>query len=308
MSLRTAIHVPDRRRLHALAGVHDLRRSELLWLGDLPNFDRLYFGVEFCQHLLPGSADVRAAAAFCRERGLGLTLLTPYGTDDLLPRIARLAEAAAAGPDPEVLVNDWGVLQQFLDRPTAVRPVLGRLLNRMMRDPRVPDVAPEHIGGDPAPISWRQSSAGSSTFRALLDRLGVERVESDVPLQGLLPLPAGGPKVSAWLPFGMVASGRICLTHALGRPAHERFVPPQTCDGPCRRFEASLRAPWPSRATTPVDGLEAPHQTGSGPPHLLLKGNTHFYRLQGPGLSAALAWARTSPPVDRIVACPDVPM
>ena len=291
MSLSVAIHLPDRRRLDALASEADPVRAQLPWLDGLPAFDRIYFGVEFCQHLLPTERDVRAAAGLCRERDLGLTLVTPYGTDALLPKLERLLEAADA-PDLEVLVSDWGVLQSLQDGSSSGRPVLGRLLNRMIRDPRVPAVERSHLGGDPPPDSWRLSSLGSRSFRALLDRLGVERVESDVPPQGLHPLAGDGPRVSVWLPFGAVASGRICSAHALGRPAEERFVPPDRCEAPCRRFEATLRPPWLQEQAT----------------RLLLKGNTHFYRLDDTGLQAALAWARGDAAVDRIVACPDLPM
>jgi len=292
-TLSTAIHVPDGRRLEALATSPDLRRSELAWLGELPSWDRLCFGVEFCQHLLPTLDDLAAAIAFAVERGFGFTLVTPYVTDQGLAEVARLIEAAADAPDLEVVASDWGVLQLLADLGPPARPVLGRTLNRMMRDPRVPQVGPEHLGGDAPPRSWRRSSVGSSAFRALLGRLGVERVATDVPLQGLEPLPPGGPRVDAWLPHGMVVSGRICLVHALGRPAAGRFVPPRRCDAPCRRFEAELRAPWSSTLAE-----TAP---------FWLKGNTHLYTLEGERLHAALAWALASASVDRIVACPDLP-
>ena len=121
-----------------------------------------------------------------------------------------------------------------------------------------------------------------------------------MPLQGLLPLPEGGPRVSAWLPFGMAASGRICLVHALGRPAAGRFVPTRRCDAPCRRYEAELRPPWAQRLA--VAGEPAARA------RFLLKGNTHFYELEGEPLRAELEWAHTSAPVDRIVACPDLPI
>ena len=297
VTLRISLHAPDRRRLQALIDSPVLRRDELPWLGGMPPFERLCFGVEFCQHLLPSPDDVAAAVAVCRDRGLGFTLVTPYVTDEGLERVMRLVEAGGDAPDLEVLVSDWGVLHELQRRGLPGRPVLGRLLNRMMRDPRIPEVGSEHLGGDAPPVSWRQASVGSSAFRSLLTDLGVQRVASDVPLQGLLPLPEGGPRVTAWLPFGMAVSGRICLVHALGRPAAGRFVPPRSCDAPCRRYEAELQPPW-----------TLPRADSGGEARFLLKGNTHFYRLAGEDLDRALEWAHTSPPVDRIVACPDLPM
>ena len=309
MSLTTSIHVPDLARLRALAGRADLGRSELPWLDDRARFDRLYFGVEFCQHLLATPDEVREAVAFCRERDLGLTLVTAYGTDAFVERVEALLEAVAEGPSLEILVNDWGVLDLLQTRELPHRPVLGRLLNRMVRDPRLPEVGPDHLGGDAPPTSWRQSSVGTTAFRSLLERLGIGRVESDVPLQGLADLAPGGPRVSVWLPIGMMASGRICMAHALGRPAVGRFVPPRRCEATCRRFEATLSPPWgPAPAATTATPLPLAREPAPAGPRLLLKGNTHLYELDRERIDAALAWAARSEPVDRIVACPYLPL
>jgi len=282
--------------------------------------------VEFCQHLLPSPDDVDAAAAVARTRGLGLTLLTPYATDEAVDVIGPLLDRLEAAPDPEVVVNDWGVLHLVGGRP-RLRAVIGRGLNRAMRDPRLPDVGPEHLGGDAAPSSWRTASHDSGPFRRLLERLGVERVETDVPLQGLSEPSPGGPRLSVHLPWGMVASGRICMVNAWGKPASQRFVPPRHCDAPCRRFTVELRAPWQRRDATsealpmvdagqilPLDHLlnrrrnRYPDPEQDPAPRFWAKGNTHFYRLDGEALASALAWADDAETVDRLVVAPDLPM
>ena len=48
------------------------------------------------------------------------------------------------GGATEVVVNDWGVLRLVRREFPGLRPVLGRLMNKMMRDPRV---APFYSGG-----------------------------------------------------------------------------------------------------------------------------------------------------------------
>jgi len=289
------------------------------------SWERLYFGVEFCQHLIPSADDVRAAADVARERGWGLSLLTPYATDVFVERIDELLAVMEGAPDAEVVVNDWGVLRRV--RARGLRAVLGRGLDRAVRDPRLPDVGPEHLGGDAPPHSWRQASHGASAFRALMARFDIERIETDVPLQGLAAPPPGGPAMTVHVPWGMIASGRVCLVNAWGKPASLRFVAPTHCDAPCRDFTIELRAPWSRRqggagALPIVDAgdilpltavlnrrrNDLPSPETDTAPRFWQKGNTHFYKLEGDALARALAWASAQDSVDRVVIAPELPM
>jgi len=317
--LHVALHVPDRARLDRLVAGD----TQLAGLPGADRVDRLHFGVEFCEHLLPSADDVGAAADVAAARGWGFTLLTPYGTDRMVDAVADLVEAA---PRPrEVVVNDWGVLHRL--RGADVALTVGRGLNRMIRDPRVPDVGPEHLGGDAPPDSWRRSSADSATFRALLASLGVVRVETDVPLQGPPPPPpADALRTTLHLPWGMVASGRICLVNALGKPPSVRLTAPVACNAPCRRYTIELRAPWSRRqegAAVPAVGAGEllplsrllkrrrtpfPAAADDPAPRFFQKGNTHFYRLGAEAALEAWAWAEGAPGVDRVVLEPDLPM
>jgi hypothetical protein len=258
-------------------------------------------------------------------------------TDAFLERTDALVAALvdAEAPDLEVVVDDWGVLRRVRARYPTARLVLGRGLNRMVRDPRIPDVGSEHLGGDEVPASWRGSSLGSSAFLALLRVLGVARGEADVPLQGLTtggtgdeeaPPPPDPLPTAVHLPYGMVATGRICMVSAYGKPPSTRFVPPMACDAPCRAVTLTLRAPWSRReagaetlpvaegAFIPLTKLlnrrrnQLPEPASDPAPRFLQKGNTHFYELEGDRLAAALAWARAEPSVDRVVVEVDLPM
>ncbi|MCO4770873.1 MAG: hypothetical protein KDA24_12645 [Deltaproteobacteria bacterium] len=330
------VHAPDRRRLELLRDADDLRLGETPWAQEFGEVKRLYFGVGFCQHLLSPAEDAIAAAELAAERGWGLTYITSYVTDAFLTKTMDVVAAlvAAQAPDLEVVVDDWGVLRRVRGEHPTVRLVLGRGLNRMVRDPRVPDVGPEHLGGDEVPTSWGGSSLGSAAFRALLRRFGVKRGEADVPLQGLTAgatgdtggAPAEGMATAVHLPYGMVASGRICMVSAYGKPPSTRFVPPLACDAPCRDTTLTLRAPWSRRdegaealpvsegAFIPLTKLlnrrrnALPEPKDDAAPRFLQKGNTHFYELDGDRLDAALAWAKAEPTVDRVVVEVDLPM
>ena len=330
MTLELAIHSPDLPRLEALLATSDLRRSESPWIDQEPAYTRLYFGSEFCQHLLPSVEEVQHASGLATGQGWGLTLLTSYSTDSFVERTIELV-GAALKTNPvglEVVVNDWGLLRRLgVEFGTNVTRVIGRGLNRMMRDPRVPDVGPEHLGGDALPQTWQQSSMHSRGFIALVEGLGVSRVESDVPLTGLADLPPSSLRTTLHAPWGMVASGRVCLVNAWGKPGALRFVPPMHCDAPCRRFSIELRAPWSRRATgaerlpvvaegtfIPLTRLlnrrrnVLPEPSVDPAPRFFQKGNTHFYRLDTQQLTALYARAQSSVHIDRLVVAPDLPM
>jgi hypothetical protein len=315
-ALEVALHVPDARRLAAAGGT-----SDVAGLGPI---GRLYFGVAFCQHLLPSPADVGLARAFAAQRGWAFSLLLPYVTDRFLPAIDSLLDALR--PGDEAIVEDWGVLRRARGRGLVL--VLGRGLNRMMRDPRVPDVGPEHLRGDRLPDSWRSTSGASSAFARVIAALGVSRLETDWPLQGLEPLPPAAPRTALHLPFGMIATGRLCLMSALGKPPSVRFTAPLACDAPCRDYTVTLRAPWsrreaasdlprdpvPDGSFLPLSSLlnrrrnTLPEAELDAAPRFLLKGNTHFYALPADSQAAALRWATLSAPVDRVVHAPQLPM
>ena len=310
--------MPDRARLALL--------DEPLPEG-LGPLDRLQFGVEFCEHLLPPPEDVELAAAEAATRGLGFSLITPYVTDRFLPRVDEAVDAALRGHGGviEVVFADWGVLRRLRRFGTSVVAVIGRTLNRAQRDPRLPDVGPEHLGGDDAPDSWARASHDSQAFDRFLRARNVRRVETDVPLGGLGSGDAVGPEgagIAVHLPFGMVATGRLCVVNGLGKPPSLRFIPPPACDAPCRTYTLTLRAPWQHRdaegvgvgEVLPLSALLARRRNRLPPaeedrsPRFLQKGNTHFYRLDPEATAAALVWARSHPRVDRVVWSPVLPM
>ena len=49
-------------------------------------------------------------------------------------------------------------------------------------------------------------------------------------------------------------------------------------------------------------------QSQDASPRFFQKGNTHFYRLEGDALESAIAWAKRSPSVDRVVVEAQLPM
>lgn len=171
-------------------------------------FDRLYFGVEFCELALPSVKDVARAKRHADERSMGFTLVTPYVTDAGLDGVGRLIGAMAESGPAEVVVNDYGTLS-VLRRFPSLTPVFGRLLTRQKRGfgisakaRSVPDMLADH---------FRRSNVDAEPVALFLREYGIGRVELDNLIQGVdVDLAGAGLKGSLYTPYGYITTTRAC--------------------------------------------------------------------------------------------------
>lgn len=229
-----ALSLADPGQLAALSGSGALRLPEVLaFAGDAAvagllgacaadtALSHLYYGSEFCEHLLPDCAELDQAVRLAQQRDLRLVLATPVANDALLDRLPALLPGLPAGS--AVLVNDWGVAQYVRGHFPALSLIAGRQLSKMIKDPRLP--------GE----QW--ANLYPSAFRAsrqmrLLESFGIEQIELDVP-------PFAQPeffaipqiRVGVHAPFAYIAKGRLCKVGSLSRPTPLKFTP----GGACRR-------------------------------------------------------------------------
>lgn len=205
--------------------LHD--RSLAAWLAPLRPA-RLYVGSEFCERLLPEPVQLARTLADAADAGLSVALLTPVASPATLRALDPLC--ALLPPGTEVVVSDWGVARWLREHHPLLQPVAGRILCRMLKDPRLgnPQYAPPVSHGLDSP--W---------LRRILDRLGITGVELDMPLFASadsfadVPLPLG-----VHLPFAFVAKGRMCRTAGLARAGPERFAPRPACHHECLAIAA----------------------------------------------------------------------
>ncbi len=218
-----------------LASLDRLTR-EILREKDLTCISRVQFGNEFCQKLLPSPAELERAVAASERLGLAFTLVTPYATDAGLADIRRLIDALPTHDrTTELVVNDLGVLRLVRKSRDDLTPVLGRLIDKMMRDPRTgpyynaPDAPPHALAA-----LRRPAVTSDDTLHALID-LGIARVELDQVHQGIdLDEAAGAIALSIHVPYAFVASGRICMSGSYGQRRHEKFAVGDACSHECQ--------------------------------------------------------------------------
>jgi len=247
------------------------------------DFSRLYFGQEFCERLMPSEKQLGQAISFARNNGIGFTFVTPYVTNRGLERLEDLiGYVGRHAPESEIVFNDWGVFQFLHLEARGLTPVLGRLLNKTKRGPRIMHII------DKVPEETRAFYQGSNLdvpeACRFLRRQGIFRVEYDNALQGTRF--AGTPgdiHKSLYMPYAFVSSSRFCLTACCDDPEQSDYVGIIPCGRECRSYTFTL--------FNPVMGLP-----------LIRRGNTVFF------LNERIPDSVSNGDVDRIVIQPEIPV
>jgi hypothetical protein len=191
---------------------------------------------------MPQPAEIEAYCSLSNDHGTEVTLLTPVLTDEELDRCTPLFDALAERmPHAEIVINDWGVLSLLKTMYPSFRLAAGRVLNKAFKDPRL-DLAGVHFASDDALRGvLSQTTFARPEFKSLAQRMGIERLESDL-------LPYGdretteecGLMRSIYFPFGYITSGRVCWIASFAQPPSKKFVPAKACTGLCRQLMLEL--------------------------------------------------------------------
>ena len=250
-----------------------------------PNLSRIYFGNEFCQRLLPSSQEVDQVMDFAHEHGLTFSLVTPYVTNEGLRQWWSVIEQVAArNPQSEVIFNDWGVFRVIRETVQGLQPVLGRLMTKIKRGPRLMKVMDKL---PPDAVKHLQSTnLDVEAYRAFLVNQGITRVELDYPLQDIITGGTGSPiHLSLYIPFVYVTTTRFCLSASCDIPEKKGMVGIFPCKKECQHYTFTLDNPVMDTS-------------------LIRKGNTIFYRNTTIPDSDELKEKK----IDRVVIQPEIPI
>lgn len=232
-----------------------------------------YFGSEFCEFLLPAVEVLKRALRLTQEAGCALALLTPIASDGVIDRLGELLPLLPAGS--ELIVNDWGVAAYAQRCQPQLRLVAGRLLCKMIKDPRLDSAV------------WAElypHGLGGRSFRSLLDKLGIVRIELDLPPYAKDQVFADlGIAAAIHAPYAYASKGRICKIGSLSLEPTQKFAPGRECERECLSYAASVERP----------GKDADLDTS-------WRGNTMFYR-HTRAMSAAAASAARQGWLGRVV-------
>jgi len=169
-------------------------------------YQRIYWGSEFCQNIIPTVKETTGILRFIKQNHLKLSVVTPFVTERgliILKNIFNWLKEQKIN-NPEIIVNDWGILECLNTEFKGIFEIsLGRLLVRQQRDPALKTILGKQLPflvknktGNIDIFVHRQpckkyqmgikgSYVNSSLSQDILSKLGVKRIELNNLIQGL---------------------------------------------------------------------------------------------------------------------------
>jgi len=246
---------------------------------------RLYFGSEFCERLIPSSHEIKEVLRYVHERQINFSLVTPYVTNEGLRQWKKIIEIVAAEhPESEIVFNDWGIFRTIGTISAGLEPVLGRLLTKIKRGPRLMNVM-DRLPPD-AKRYFQSTNLSVTSYRNFLLSRGIKRAELDYPLQNITLEDTGAEiHLSLYIPFVYVTTTRFCLTASCDIPELKGMIGIFPCKKECQKYTFTLDNPVM-------------------PTTLIRKGNTIFYRNEKIPTGDELRQKK----IDRLVIQPEIPV
>ncbi len=250
--------------------------------------NRIYFGGEFCERLLPDKKTLLRVLSLVDKNRLNFSLITPVVSDQALGRLEQLFSILPEGS--EVIVNDWGTLRLLRRSYPKLIPVIGRQLCKMIKDPRLPSA------------QWLKlypHGIQSGPFHKLLAQFEIERIEMDVPpFAELQDFNSPLHELSVHLPFGFSLKGRMCKMGALQLEPPRKFGPGHGCNKECLQFSSKIYRKCSTDKASSNSSLARENEAADL--NAFQQGNTMFYR-HSPVMTKVLAQALSRNKVNRII-------
>lgn len=221
-------------------------------------YDRLYYGHEFCEYLLPSENEFKQILDFVIANNLPFTFVTPTISNDKINLLDKLIDSAAEKASIlnkfEIVVNDFGVLSLIRQKNiqnTAI--AAGRLMTKQKRDPRIKYISALSESAKNYYMSFSLDSAHNLDF---IRDFNIQRFELDNVTQGIIrqsKMPA-----SLYTPFCYISTTKLCYLAQTDKK--ERYLREKCeCFMECRNYDVYMKN----------DKMKT---------DLYLKGNTIFYR------------------------------
>ncbi|MFH1641574.1 MAG: hypothetical protein ABIC04_01610 [Nanoarchaeota archaeon] len=225
-------------------------------------YNRIYFGIEFCQNLIPKLKEVQEVFEFTQKHGIGFSYVTPFVTEKGLKKLEEHFQyLKRKKKNIEIVINDLGILRLLSKKFKGIFTlILGRLLIKHKRDPtifkfldKIPIKAAEH---------FKQSNVNVPAFQEFLIKKDIRRVEMDNLLQGIGDdLSHSKIKASLYYPYAYLTTTRLCLVNSCDINKYSDRIGIFPCKRECQRYSFTL-----THKSIPVD--------------LFLEGNTLFFKNQ----------------------------
>lgn len=213
---------------------------------DYQKAERIYFGSEFCQHLLPDLEDVKAVIEYAKMHEMKFSLVTSCVFNDGINKVIPILEYLnGIEEEIEVICNDWGIVQLIYNRFYNLKIILGRLMDKMPREPRITYKQFKTIYGDDGMRFLQTPNIYVGDYQEILNIYNINRVEIDCVPQGLNveeKLYNGFElKMSLYFPFYYVTSGAMCMFKFLTRAEDDKYNISGNCAKICKHYERIMK-------------------------------------------------------------------
>lgn len=239
-------------------------------------YSRIYFGSEFCQNLIPSLDTLKKQYFLAKDKDQAFTFVTSYVTNAGLEKLDNLLSFLNDQQNVEVVFNDWGVFKLIKDNYSNLDLVLGRLLTKQRRDPRMLKILEgrqkarkinQILAGKKETIIlipkevpsslfeyYRGSVINAPIFQKYLLSQDIKRVEIDNLVWKMSVKVDKRIRVSIYLPYGYITTTRMCGRLTLTY---------ESCKKECKRYFIQL-------------------EDSSLPVPFYIIGNTIFYQSETP--------------------------
>lgn len=212
------------------------------------DIERIYFGAETCEYLIPTLSDVQKALKYCQENEYGFTLVTPYGGPRAMQKIRELLQFLSDKEDIEIVVNDFGALHMVIEEFKNLKPVIGRLLIKMKRDPRFSISGYDIANANLKNISRVEGNQSEALQNSSFENELVQHflAENNVSRLGVDSVPQGFNKkiikkwklpVDIYWPWTYITSGRNCTIAAHTDASRAYHLTEKPCQKQCKMYE-----------------------------------------------------------------------
>lgn len=173
--------------------------------------DRFYIGNQFCHNLFPTEEQLFSIMDKMHSEGLEVTLAFSYIREFMIPSVEKLLEkvdnwCCTHEVNVEILINDWAMAEMLRERTERLVPVLGTLLNKRKKDPRM-----KYKSGDLA--LFQSNNLNAEFYREFLaEEFNIHRYEWE---SCGYPQKFQPGKNSLHLPFYQTNTSQYCPLYAL---------------------------------------------------------------------------------------------
>ena len=210
------------------------------WLSDI-RLQRLYVGNAFCHLLFPKEDQLFLLLEKARKEGVQVTLTFSYIREFMLENVKMLLDRLEGWCEAndsvlEIQVNDWA-MAEMLKGKRLLTPILGILLNKRRKDPRLHYKLKtmKQIGTASGSKFLEENSLNADFYREYLEKeYGIVRFEWESCSYDMT-LPTG--KNSLHLPFYQTNTSQYCTLYAkctTGERGKQKLV--KQCPGFCKDY------------------------------------------------------------------------